>query len=338
MAQALAPAAAPEEGYAREGVAAIVAVDVGGTTIKAAQVTPEGGLLTRRTVPTPHDGTPVADAVAGIVAELRTPSTESVGVGMPGLVDSRAGVVRFSANLNLRDAPIGAQLSERLGVPVAIEHDVRAACAAELRLGAGRRVEDLLCVVLGTGVAARSIIRGRLLDGSTGTAGELGHVCIDPGGEPCACGARGCVEVYASAAGVLRRFRTAGGDPSLDTPGVVAVLGRDPLADRVWADAVDALAAGIAAATLLTDPALVVLAGGLSGARDALAGPLARALQERLPWRQAPALEISALGADAGLLGSALAAADAAGWQERTRRWAPPGAQHPQDARLEDAP
>ncbi|NHC44501.1 ROK family protein [Motilibacter aurantiacus] len=309
--------------------AALVAVDVGGTTIKAAQVTPDGGFLSRRTVSTPHDGSPVADAVAAVVSELRTPAMAGVGVGVPGVVDSGAGVVRFAANLGLRDVPLGPQLADLLRVPVAIEHDVRAACAAELRLGAGRRVEDVLCVVLGTGVAARSIVRGRLLDGSSGTAGELGHVCIDPVGEPCACGARGCVEVYASAAGVLRRYRAAGGDPALDTPGIVAALGADALADRVWAEAVAALAAGIAAAVLMTDPALVSLAGGLSGAGSALLGPLAVALQERLPWRPAPPVELSVLGADAGLLGSALAAADAAGWRERTRRWLPPGPQQP---------
>ncbi|HKC28012.1 MAG TPA: ROK family protein, partial [Jatrophihabitans sp.] len=200
----------------------------------------------------------------------------------------------------------------QLSVPVVVDHDVRAAGLAERTLGAARDVADCLIVVIGTGIAAVAVSGGVQLHGATGLAGELGHVCVDPDGEPCTCGHRGCVETFASAAAIARRYRArTRRDRSAEQ--IVAALGSDPAADEVWTQATDALGLGLATATLLLDPSLVVLGGGLAAAGPALAEPTAAALGKHLVWRPAPRVVVSPLAGRAGLLGAGLLARQAAG-------------------------
>ncbi len=197
-------------------------------------------------------------------------------------------------------------------MPTALGHDVAAAGLAETALGLAGSVPDSLLVVVGTGVAAVLRSGGRPVPGASGRAGELGHLTVRPDGEPCPCGQRGCLEQYASAAAIARRFEEATGRAARAEE-VVARAAEDPVAARVWAEAVGALATGIAAYTMLVDPALVVIGGGLSGAGDRLLGPLRTALDARVRWRDAPPLAVSPLGANGGLLGAAILAGRAVG-------------------------
>jgi glucokinase len=292
-----------------------VAVDVGGTGIKAARFGLDGAVQQELTAATPVDRGPeaVVRAVVATAGALVAPDTLGVGLCVPGLVDAAGGVVRLAVNLGLRDVPLAREVATATGLPVAMEHDVRAATLAELRLGSGRGGGDLLCVVLGTGIAAGVVVEGRVLTGRTSSAGELGHLPVVPGGEPCSCGHRGCTEVYASAGGLVRRYRAAGGDPALGAAELAAALGSDPLAARTWAEGARALATSLVLATLLLDPARIVLAGGLSGAGDLLVDPVLAEMTSQLVWRAPPPLEVSSLGGGAGLLGAALGALDAAG-------------------------
>ncbi|SDE39767.1 glucokinase [Blastococcus fimeti] len=288
--------------------ASVVGLDVGGTGIKGARFDLHGAVLERLTVPTPAADGPAAvmRAVAGTARALARPDTVGVGVCTAGLVDPTAGIVRYAANLGLCDAPLARVVREAVGLPVTLEHDARAACLAEHRLGSGRGVEDLLLVVLGTGLSAGVVTGGRIAQGALGFGGEIGHAPVHPDGEACPCGQRGCLEVYASAGGIVRRYRSAGGTPELDAADIAGAVDRDPLAGRIWAEGMRALGHGLLSAILLLDPALVVLAGGLTGAGERLLEPVRAAVSGGLAWREPPRLTISTLGGEAGLHGAAL--------------------------------
>jgi glucokinase len=293
----------------------VVAVDVGGTTIKGALVDVDGRELRRLDRATGAGQGPahVVRQIHDVAAGLADPGTVAIGLSVPGIVDGEAGLARMAANLGSRDLPLGRLLTGRLGLPVVLEQDARAATLAELELGHGRGVADLMTVVIGTGIGSGLVVGGRLLTGATSAAGEFGHLPVHPGGERCACGQRGCVEVYASAGGIARRYAASAGAAGTSAAQIVAALGSDPVARRVWAEAVEALALALTASTLLLDPALIVLAGGLSNAGEALLAPLRRGLQEALAWRSAPSLVISPLGDAAGRAGAAILAWRAAG-------------------------
>ena len=283
-----------------------MAVDVGGTAIKVGRFDRQHHGSDVRTVPTPSGADAVLAAIRSLVRE-RADGAAAVGLAVPGAVDSAAGVARFSANIGWRDVPLRDLLTADTGLAVAVGHDVGAAGLAECAAGALRDAADGLLVVLGTGVAAVVRSGGRVLTGAQGLAGELGHAPVHPDGEPCPCGQRGCLERYASAAAVARRYTAAGGGAA-SAADVVARLDVDPIASRVWGEAVQALALGLASATMLLDPAVIVLGGGLAAAGEALRAPVAAALTGLVRWRDVPAVTLSPLGAQAGLTGAAILA------------------------------
>lgn len=292
----------------------VVAVDLGGTTVKAARFNAQGAVDETLRLATPSSEGPeavVAEVVRAATALVR-PGIAAVGLCAPGLIDAAAGVVRYASNLGLRDTPLAAAVADRLCLPVTLEHDVRAACLAEQRLGLGAGVEDLFVVVLGTGVAAGIVSNGRLVRGDKGFAGEFGHIPVHADGELCACGQHGCLEAYVSGSALVRRYRRTGGIAE-NAADVTARLATDPDAARLWAEGTDALGRALVTTTVLLDPQRIVLAGGVAAAGEALTDPVRHALQDGLTWRAAPEVSISPLGADAGLLGAALRATDASG-------------------------
>jgi len=289
----------------------VVAVDVGGTSIKAALVDADGKVRSERV-----EATPLQLGPSGVVERLRTiisalaaePGVGAVGLVVPGAVDPQRGIATFSANIGWRDVPLRQLITADTGLAVALDHDVRAAGVAEQAFGATHEVSSSLLVVIGTGVAAVVSVGGEIVRGANSTAGELGHISVDSEGEPCPCGQRGCLERYASAAGISRRYAALSGTAGVPAEEIVARLRNDGAAATVWSEAVTALAIGLTSATLLLDPAVIVLAGGLAEAGDALLTPLAAELAERLTWRPAPPLVRSALGTRAGMLGAAVLA------------------------------
>jgi glucokinase len=277
----------------------VLGIDIGGTTVKGARVDAGGAVLATDSRPTPDSSGALTSAVVSLAESLRAEDTVAVGVACPGVLDD--GVVRFAANLPWRDESVRDPLSASLGLPVVLCRDVAAAALAESARVTG---DDVLFVWLGTGIAAAHVAGGTLREGATGRAGELGHVPVYPDGEPCACGQRGCLEAYSSAASIARRYSArAGGAATAEQ--VVAGLGADVAADAVWDEAVDALALALATDVLVNDPAVIVLGGGLAQAGDALFSPLVAALQSRLAWRPAPPLVPATLGTSAGQLGAA---------------------------------
>ena len=296
----------------------VIACDVGGTAIKAGLVGVSGRVCHPLTVPTPMvagDGdataTAVLDRVAGLVAELSAAAGAApvaLGVVVPGLVNAAAGIARYSENLGWRDVPFARRLAGATGLPVACDHDVRAAGAAEQQLGAGRGRRDVAFVPIGTGIAAALVLDGRPYAGG-GWAGEIGHIDVGSG-LACACGGTGCLETVATAAAIRRRYTQRSGHPArgaLDVAERLASGDRDAAA--VWDEAVGALAFALAVTAAVAAPELIVIGGGLSGAGYVLLQPLRRQLDARItPPQRRPELRITALGDQAGLLGAALLA------------------------------
>ena len=296
------------------GDVGVIAVDVGGTGIKAALLDAAGRVLRRGDEPTPVSDGPsaVVDAVRQAACELAGPEVVAAGVVVPGSVDVPSGTARYSANLGWRDVPLRDLLAVDLGVPVAIEHDVRAAGLAERTVGRARGVADCLIIVIGTGIACAVVSGGMAVRGAAGLAGEIGHMPVYANGDVCACGQRGCLETYASAAAIVRRYRAAGGVLT-GAREIAAACESDPLARTAWREATDTLGIALASYTMLLDPELIVLGGGLAGAGEALLVPVQTALAARLAWRAVPPVELSPLGSRAGELGAAILAWQAAG-------------------------
>lgn len=299
----------------------VVAVDVGGTDIKAALVQGDPAAPAvvdrlRRATPRGATGTETADALVGVIAELvKTWSAtadspvQAVGVVVPGIVDAETGVGVFSANLGWRDYPFRAALGSRLGLPVIFDHDVRAGGLAEARLGAARGFTDAVFLPIGTGIAAALLLGGRLHSGG-GYAGEVGHLSLGTG-EQCGCGQRGCLELRASSAAVARRYTERTGRPVRGAIEVAeAVRAGDPDAAAVWAEAVEALAKAVILLTTLLGLQAVVLGGGLAMAGELLLSPLGHRLDELISFQRRPELRLAALGDEAGCLGAALLAMD----------------------------
>ena len=193
---------------------AVIGIDVGGTRIKSAVITPTGAVLDELVWPTPQR---IGDCIGTVVAELvhdhlaRLTGREAglekvaaVGVVVPGVVDDVLGIGRYSSNLGWRDLDLRGRIGSELDLPLAVGHDVRAGLLAEHRFGAAVGAANVVFVPLGTGIASAVLSGGRLL--SDPRSGEIGHVLVRPGGPPCGCGARGCLETIASARAIGCRF------------------------------------------------------------------------------------------------------------------------------------
>lgn len=300
-------------------VGAVIAVDVGGTTIKGAVVDADGRFLQEVARPTPAARGPeaVINEVQTVVAELATaapagvrPRAQSVAIVVPGVVDAAAGRAEFSANLGFRDVPLRDLVQSAVGLPTLLEHDVRAAAVAERTVGMATGADNYLLVVIGTGIAGDIHAGGQWVRGGGGIAGELGHVPVWPRGESCACGQRGCLERYASGSSIARRYAELGGGDGALAHEVATRRTSDPAAGRAWREATEALAIAFVTCTMLLDPEMIVLAGGLSAAGDALLVPVQTELAARITWREPPPVRLSPLGGRAGLVGAAVL-----GWQ-----------------------
>ena len=187
-----------------------VGVDVGGTKTAALRITEDGAILERASLPTPADDMAATlDTMIDAVRSVLTPEVVAVGISAAGLVDAEGGTLRFAPNLAWRDARLVQCIVDETRLPATADNDNTAAAWGELRLGAARGHTDVLLVGVGTGIGGGIVVGGRLLRGAHGFAGEVGHVVVEPDGEPCGCGNRGCWETVASGRTILRDGRRA---------------------------------------------------------------------------------------------------------------------------------
>ncbi|MFC9331767.1 ROK family protein [Kitasatospora sp. NPDC057015] len=306
----------------------VIALAVGGTQIKGVAMAADGSLLYSGHRRTQADRGPdaVLETVLDYAGELsRHYWASAAGIAMPGLVGEATGTSVFAAQLGWRQVPVRRWLAEELEMPVAFGHEVRAGGLAEARLGAGRSCRSFLFVAVGNGVTASMVVDGRPTSDAGGFAGELGHLVIRPGGDPCSCGGAGCLETVASTAAIARRYRLATGEENLTAKEVRSRAGTgDPIAAGIWREAIEALADGLSSAISLVGPERIVVGGALAKAGRSYFDPLPAELSKRLAFREAPRIVPSGLGQQAAVLGAALLAQQlhlARQTAPRPRRW-----------------
>lgn len=326
-----------------------IGVDVGGTKVAAGVVTPGGRVLARVRTQTPERSKSpevVEDTIVSVVSELRRRyPVRAVGVGAAGFVDERRSRVLFAPHLSWREEPLRDALAVRLGLPVVVENDANASAWAEVRAGAGRGVDDVVVVNLGTGIGGAIVSDGVLRRGRYGLAGEFGHMMVVPGGHRCECGNRGCWEQYASGNALTREARElvaaespvaealrqeVGGDPALITGPLVSALARkgDRACRELMEEAGAWLGVGLANLAAAFDPELFVIGGGVSEAGGLLLDPARRAFEKSLTgrgYRPEARVEAAALGNEAGLIGAADLAREALPRGRRRRHRRRPG-------------
>ncbi|MER5975328.1 ROK family protein [Streptomyces sp. NPDC001857] len=300
----------------------VAALDIGGTKIAGALVDRTGAILARAQRPTParEDGDTVMRAVEEVLADLAASPlwgrAHALGIGSAGPVDASAGTVSPVNVPGWRDFPLVERVRAATGnLPVELIGDGVAITAAEHWQGAARGHDNALCMVVSTGVGGGLVLNGRLHPGPTGNAGHIGHISVDLDGDPCPCGARGCVERIASGPNIARRALENGWQPGPDgdaSAAAVAAAARagDPVATASFERAARALAAGIAATATLVEIDIAVIGGGVGKAGDVLLTPLRRALADyaTLSFVQRLRVVPAQMGTDAGLVGAAAAA------------------------------
>ena len=264
----------------------ILGIDIGGTTSKLGLVD-KGRVLARARIPTTGhtDDHAFADALVHAAEELAQGNgpapIEAIGIGAPN-ANQLTGIIEMAPNLPWKhDVPLARMLGDRMGVPAVLGNDANAAALGEWRYGAGRGFNDLLVVTLGTGVGSGFIVNGRLVLGSAGNAGELGHTILVPGGRACTCGRAGCLEAYVSIRGMLATHaEVAGSGPeAMDAPADVKAIAEraeqgDPAAVACFQRTTHWLAIGLANAVCFTGPQRIVLFGGIARNGELLMAPL----------------------------------------------------------------
>lgn len=321
----------------RPDTAFVIGVDLGGTKILAGVVDASGEVRSRSKKRTRAEkGTErVIERVLRCVREsadeagISFDQIRCVGVGAPGALDPVSGVIAEAPNLGWRDFPLRQALEDSLGLRVVVENDVNAGTWGEFRLGAGIGTQNLVGVFVGTGIGGGLILGGRLFRGSTGKAGEIGHIKIAPEGPVCGCGQEGCFESLASRLAIQREFeiaakkgkkssvlRAVGGDASKIRSGLIAegYESGDKLTRSILRRTAARLAEGVAAAVALLNPEMVVLGGGLI---EALSAEFFESVLDEVEKRTfQPSLdglrvERAVLGDDAVILGAACIAREA---------------------------
>ncbi len=319
----------------------VVGVDLGGTNIVTGAL-PSDGARTYgvRSVPT-EVGLGAEAVVDRIVAQIEATIADTmeeagvtrkafagVGLGAPGPLDRERGLVIVAPNLGWRDFPLRDRVSERLGLPAAIDNDANCATVGEWWLGAARGGRDVVGLTIGTGIGGGLIVDGRLFHGASDVAGEIGHTTIDLNGRHCKCGNYGCLEAYASGPAIATRAREAlvreeseslmpqlvDGDLERLTAATVYDAARqgDPVAAEIVRDTGRYLGTGVANLLNIFNPDVVVVAGGVTAAGERLFAPLRAEVRRRAfaPAVEAVRIVPGELPGTAGVVGAVKAFLD----------------------------
>ncbi|MEK7467227.1 MAG: ROK family protein [Planctomycetota bacterium] len=289
----------------------VLGVDVGGTAIKAGAVDRRGRIVAKREVATPSGGpAKVVARVAEVVKELEAEAGRAlaVGIGWPTPLDPVRGVVLFDNKLGSAGVNVAALVAQATKRLTCIENDANAAALAEYLYGAAKGAGSVVLLTLGTGVGGGIVLGGEVWHGRDGAAGEVGHVKVHPGGRRCLfCGRRGCLEAYAGAQAILKRYRASGKKAEGMKDVVNAARRGDRLAVTIVSEMAEMIGMAVADLANVLNPEIVVIGGGVARAGDILFRPIRAAVaREALP-NVSKGLRIvpAKLGNDAGLLGAA---------------------------------
>jgi len=297
-----------------------IGIDLGGTNLRAAAIDRSGHMLEKISGATgfAEGKDAVLTDIVGAISKLRdkygADGLAGIGVGVPGFIRMKEGIITGSNNLPyLEHVPIRDEISGRLGARVILENDANAAALGESWLGAGRDVDDLVLLTLGTGIGGGIIANGRILRGAVGMAGEFGHITAVPGGNPCGCGNQGCLEKHASATAVTAMARLMQLGEDLSAKDVFDLAKRDDVvgekARAIWRVVGENLGGAIAALINTFNFPLYLLSGGVLPAWEYFEPHMTRVARERSFTFRATLNETriakATLGNEAGLYGAA---------------------------------
>ncbi|MFI3301441.1 MAG: ROK family protein [Candidatus Gastranaerophilales bacterium] len=308
-----------------------IGIDVGGTNVKIALVDTQGKIAYSNSVSTraemgyEYTVNNIKQAIYDLLKEtkLTTKDIEGIGFGFPGQVDYKSGVVRLAPNIpGWVNVPIAKLIEDEFKVPTRVDNDVRCAALGELKYGAGKGCENLICITVGTGIGSGLIVNGKLVRGASNAAGEIGHIKLQMNEAPiCGCGDTGCMEAFASGPAIVAmaedyikggkstKFREmAGGTPI--TPYIVceAAKAGDPVAQRIFAIMGEYIGIGMSGIVNLLNPEKIIIGGGVAEAGEFLLKPLEETLKKRAMKIAGETVQIvpAQLGNSAGVIGASL--------------------------------
>lgn len=311
----------------------LIGIDVGGMSIKGGAVTLDGQIVYKTAIPTTEKYTAeysISEDIRKVVdavldgAKISIKDVKGIGIGQPGSIDSKNGVIRYSNNLSLEKVPVVAELKRYFDVPIFINNDANCAALGEYVFGAGKGYNDVIFVTLGTGVGTGFIIDGKLFEGRECAGAEGGHMQIDicPDAQPCSCGRRGCWEAYASATALIRQTKVAmekspdslmhkfakeEGKVSGKTAFLAAKAG-DEAGKKVVDTYIGYISSGLINLVNIFCPDAILIGGGISYEKEYLTDPIQKAINvDRFGAKFNPKVEIktASLKNDAGILGAA---------------------------------
>ncbi len=302
-------------------MALYMGIDVGGTTVKGAVIDENGRLYGEDSVVTVK-GEEIMNGIVTLcnrLMKLNKEPVKGVGIGCAGVIDSAGGNVVLSRNLNLENYPLVKLLQEKINLPVKITNDANAAALGEAKFGAGKNYKNSILVTLGTGVGGGIVIDGKLFEGNKSAGAEIGHMVIERGGEPCACGRLGCLEAYSSATALKKRTKWAmeedAGSLMWKKYTSETVTGKtafefadcDTAAREVVERYIGYLACGLINLANVFRPEVIMLGGGISKEGEKLTAPLQQILDKEVFAAQyAPVkVTVATLGSAAGAYGAA---------------------------------
>jgi glucokinase len=292
-----------------------IGLDLGGTNLRAAAIDKSGAMLGKVSGRTQYSEgreaivSDMVEAIGSLRAKFGKENLAGIGIGVPGFISLKDGVIRNCANIStLENFPIRDEIGRRLETTVILENDANAAALGEKWIGAGRDVDDLIMLTLGTGIGGGIISNGKVLRGFAGMAGELGHITAVPYGNPCGCGNRGCVEKHGSATSIVAQARMLGLGKDLTAKEVfeLAIAGNDK-ARQIFEAMGEAIGIVLAMLVNAFNFPLYLIAGGVIAAWDLFEPPMIAETRRRsFTFRTTQTrVEKAQLGNEAGLFGAA---------------------------------
>lgn len=307
----------------------ILGIDIGGTSVKIGLIYEHGEVLTKWEVPTNledngiHIASEVWESISGQLKEQKIDDSRllGIGIGAPGFIDQESGVVYHAVNIGWKNFELADHFKKLSGLPVFAGNDANVAALGENWKGAGNQAKNLIAVTLGTGVGGGIIANGFVLGGENGTAGEIGHITIEPDGYLCNCGRKGCLETITSATGIVRQGMDLikehpeselaayyEKNKTLTAKDIFELASQgDALAEQVVEHTADVLGLAIANIAIIINPSKVLIGGGVSKAGDQLISRIEKYFNAYALKRISDAcdIKVAELGNDAGMIGAA---------------------------------
>ena len=306
-----------------------IGIDIGGTNITVALVTKKGEIVRKIKFATrAKEGKTktikrIVEALERVMEGVPSKFIQGMGIGAAGDVDQDKGIVRFSPNLFWRNVPIVRLIKKKFNLRIILDNDANAAAWATYLLEVGRKVKNLLCITLGTGVGGGLILDGKIFHGASGSAGEIGHMTLNPQGKKCRCGNYGCLETYIGGAYIVKKAireikkgekslikKIAGGNlESITSMTIeVAALKGDKLATKIWKEAGKYLGIALSGVINLLNPEVIVFGGGLARAGKLVFEPMKAEIRKRTFKGPSDKVKFTCtkFGEELGVIGAAL--------------------------------